>query len=151
LEDLRRRLDPRVAQSVPPHITIIYDDEAPDAGLLHDRLREACPDFAPLALQLGGVAAFAPPAAGLYVAAQADATFDALRARVLRPPFAPRGPAVRPHVTLLHPRSVADAPADWQCHAGSSPCWRAIVREVTVIQSDGGPWRVRATIPLGRS
>jgi 2'-5' RNA ligase len=149
LEDLRRRLDPRMAESVPPHITIIYDDEAPDAGLLQDRLREAGADFALVALHLGGVAAFAPPASGLYVAVKADPAFDALRARVLRPPFAARGPAVRPHVTLLHPKNVADAPADWRCHAGSSVNWRTLVREVTVIQSDGGPWRVLARIKLG--
>jgi len=151
LADLRFRLDPRMARNAPPHVTIIYDDEAPDAALLQDRLREACSDFGPIALQLGGVDAFAPPAAGLYVATEADPIFDALRARVLALPFAGRGPAVRPHVTLLHPRSVADAPADWRDHAGSAIPFHAVVREVTIIQSEGGPWSVRARIPLGRS
>ncbi len=41
LVELRRHLDPRMARSIPPHLTMIYDDEAPEAGLLRDRLREA--------------------------------------------------------------------------------------------------------------
>ncbi len=149
LVTLRRALDPRMASRVPPHATIIYDDEAPDAGLLMDRLAGACGDLAPVTLTLSVVKMFSPPAAGLYAATEAGPSFVALRARVLTPPFVTRGPAVLPHVTLLHPRSVADAPADWRSHAGSAIPWVTTVREVAVIESDGGPWNVRARIPLG--
>jgi hypothetical protein len=149
LAALRRRLDPRMAQCIAPHVTMIYDDEAPDAGLLLERLRVACADLAPIALWLGCVEMFAAPAAGLYVATRASTAFEMLRSRVLRPPFAPRGKMVRPHVTLLHPRSVGAAPADWRACAGLSIDWASTVNEVTVIQSDGGAWTVVARFPLG--
>jgi 2'-5' RNA ligase len=144
--ELRRHLDPRVARLIPPHVTIVYDDEAPDAGLLVDRLQEACADLAPITLTLSHIKAFGAPSAGLYVAAEASPSFEMLRAWVLRPPFARRGSEVHAHITLLHPKSVADAPADWQCHIGAAIDWTTTVHEVIVIQSNGGPWSEHARL-----
>ncbi len=136
-----------MAASIPPHVTLVYDDEAPDAALLLDRLCEVCATIPPVALQLGSVQAFEAPDAGLYVATEAGPSFALLRAQVLTPPFAPRR-AVRPHVTLLHPRSIAGAPADWRTQVGTSIAQTTIIREVTLLRSDGGTWRVQAEIPL---
>lgn len=144
LADLRRRLDPAQAARILPHVTVIYDDEAPDAGLLRDRLSQVCACLPPVTLTLSGITMFSPPDAGLYAVVEADPTFAALRARVLTPPFAPRSPGVRPHVTLLHPRSVADAPADWRSYAATPVHGTTTVRDVAIIESSGGPWSVRA-------
>jgi 2'-5' RNA ligase len=148
LVELRRALDPRMAGRIAPHVTAIYDDEAPDPDLLMERLRVVCADLPPVDLRLGCVEAFAPPGGGLFVSTEAGAAFATLRALVLTPPFAARR-AVRPHVTLLHPRSVADAPADWRSHVGCAFGWETTVREVAIMESDGGCWRVKARISFG--
>lgn len=150
LEDLRRSLDPQTAARIPPHVTAIYDDEASEPDLMVHRLRDACARLPPIQLDLGEVASFEAPNEGLYVTATAGASFVELRSQVLRPPFAPRGASMRPHVTILHPRSVAASTVDWRSYIGTKIGWCAVAREVKVIEYDGRVWRVLTSIPLAQ-
>ena len=42
LDDLHRFLDPDAAARIAPHVTAIFDDEAPTPDLMVHRLREVC-------------------------------------------------------------------------------------------------------------
>jgi hypothetical protein len=106
LDDLRRSLDPQMARRIPPHVTAIYDDEAPEPDLMVHRLRGVCTKLPPIELHLEEVVRFESPNQGLYVTTTASTSFTTLRTQVLQPPFAPRSASMWPHVTILHPRSA---------------------------------------------
>ena len=148
LEDLRRSLDPQMAARIPPHVTAIYDDEAPAPDLMIHRLRDVCGGLLAIQLELREIVSFEPPSEGLYVVTTASASFAELRAQVLRPPFAPRNASMWPHVTILHPRSVATSAADWRSYIGSEIGRSTLVREIKVMEYDGSSWHIRASIPL---
>jgi hypothetical protein len=149
LDDLRRSLDPVMARRIPPHVTAIYDDEAPDPDLMIGRLEEVCTKLPPIVLHLDEVVGFEPPEEGLYVTSTASTSFTTLRTQVLRPPFAPRSASMWPHVTILHPRSAPACPANWRSYVGSTIGRSMIVvRKVSVVEYVGKSWRVRRSFPF---
>ena len=104
-----------MGSSIPPHVTVVYDDEAPDAGLLIDRLRETRRAVAPIMPELRSIEAFDPPAAGRYVAAEADARRTLLR----HMPFARR--SIRHGLRRVGRGFFITPNADYAAHfAGSS-------------------------------
>lgn len=113
IDALRMRWNPEVATGNPAHVTVVYHDEAPDPDLLRARLADACRVIAPFLLELGAVSRFAEPAAGAFLTV-ADPTggVEALRRRVLAPPFAARA-RFGLHVTLLHPAQGARLAEAW--------------------------------------
>jgi len=147
LDDLRRSLDPQMARRIPPHVTAIYDDEAPDPDLMIRRLRAVCSKLPPIELHLDKIVGFEPPEQGLYVTTAASTSFTNLRTQVLRPPFAPRSASMWPHVTILHPRSAPACTVNWRSYIGSTIGRSMIVvRKVSVLEYVGETWRVRASI-----
>jgi hypothetical protein len=149
LDDLRRSLDPEMARRIPPHVTAIYDDEAPDPDLMLCRLEAVCTKLPPIVLHLGEVVAFEPPEQGLYVATTASTSFTNLRTQVLQPPFVARGASMWPHVTILHPRSAPACIANWRSYVGSTIGRSMIVvRKVSVVEYVGDTWRVRRSFPF---
>jgi len=112
LDDLRRSLDPQMARRIPPHVTAIYDDEAPEPDLMVHRLRGVCTKLPPIELHLEEVVGFESPNQGLYVTTTASTSFTKLRTQVLQPSFAPRSASMWPHLTILHPRSAPACAVD---------------------------------------
>jgi hypothetical protein len=148
LEALRQSLDPAMAARIAPHVTAIYDDEAPEPALMLKRLSEICRTMRPLKVRLSRIVAFEAPSEGLYVDADMGVGFSDLRAYVLRPPFAPRGPLMYPHLTILHPRSAATCGLDWRSHIDAPVDCSTLVCEISVIELGGTAWNQRATIPF---
>lgn len=102
-DPIRRRWSPLHARGNPAHVTLAYQDEAPDPHLLRERLRHEAVRTACFVLAVGRVRRFALPAAGAYLeVADPGGHVSGFRARLLAPPFAPRE-RYAPHVTLVHP------------------------------------------------
>ncbi len=103
VDQLRATWNPEKALGNPAHVTVAYQDEAPDAALLTKRLREAATRTPPFRLIVGTAARFAEPTRGAFLTV-ADPTggVAALRDQILAPPFSRRC-GFGLHVTLLHP------------------------------------------------
>lgn len=145
VEAVRRALDPIQAALIPAHVTCCREDELADLDDATLAARLATPELAPLALEFGRARSFAGHGVLLPCVA-GDAAFRALRARLL-------GPGARPaeaHVTLAHPRNPR-APGNLPGAAAGLPlplaCTFASVARIA--QSNGAPWRVLATHPIG--
>ena len=147
LDTLREQVDPEFAALVPAHVTLVYDDEAPDSGLLMHRLEGACPKVPTIELSFQMVRAFLPPDDGLYVETQATRGYLELREAVLAPPFKARGHVV-PHVTILHPRRIAHAKGDWRTLAGTPIAKKATISRVSLLLWDGKIWRLGSEFAL---
>jgi 2'-5' RNA ligase len=148
VESLRAELDPRMAALIPAHVTVVYDDEAPDPDLLADGLRDAGREAPPIELRLATVAAFEPPDEGLYVATKASDGLARLRVAVLRPPFMVTRSGFWPHVTVLNPRSVEACEEDWRSLIGREVGVSVTVSEVALVEFRDGRWLVREAIGL---
>jgi hypothetical protein len=61
-------VEPGACDWKPSHITVIYQDEAPDAVLLADRLRVVAGRTRPFRLKFGSVMRFPEPVRGAFVA-----------------------------------------------------------------------------------
>lgn len=124
IDALREKWGPEKAVGNPAHVTIAYHDEATDFGLLAERLRAAADAVPPFPLTLGPPARFPDPVRGAFLAVE-DPTggVDALRSRLLAPPFTRRS-RFGLHVTLLHPDQGDRMEAAWPelsaCPTGGS-------------------------------
>ena len=139
VDAVRSRVDPEQFRLIPAHVTLCRDDELGDWLAIRARLDALGPLLVELEL---GAPLRLPDGCVLLPVTGSTETFDALRARLLA--GSPR--ALRPHVTLLHPRHAQgkeerlDTTRDWDLPA------RVLLREVSWIeQVDGGPWRVLDT------
>ncbi len=118
--DLRRHVDrlravwnPEKALGNPAHITVAYQDEAPDSALLAARFRWAVVRMPPFRLVVGTAQRFAEPTLGAFLAvADPSGGVAALRALVLAPPFTQRS-RFGLHVTLLHPEQGERLEVAW--------------------------------------
>jgi 2'-5' RNA ligase len=146
--DLRRSLDPEMSSTMGPHVTIIYDDEAPDADLLSKRLISICRTTAPIDLHLEVIKPFQPKETGLYVSVKANASFFAIRSKALAPPFRSRHGSFEPHVTILHPKSRINDRVNWMQHIGTPIRVSLTIQEISVVSYDGSKWNKVAAIPL---
>ena len=70
IEAARREWDPDMANRIAAHVTLVYPQEAPNAELLIERVREASACLGPLRLRLGDVAVFERPEDGVYVSVE---------------------------------------------------------------------------------
>jgi hypothetical protein len=95
------------------------------------------------------MACFERPERGVYIeVADIDSGFDALRERVLRPPF--QRTAFTPHVTLVHPRTSNRGRELWECGRYQWTNQEFTAREVSITGFDGARWVVLTTLALGR-
>jgi 2'-5' RNA ligase len=149
LKRLRDELDPEFARRIPPHVTLIYDDEASDIDLLIRRLRTASANARPVNLSLSLMARFQSPNDGLYIVTTASAEFQSIRHQVLKPPFSSRGPLLKPHITIVHPSRVSNISAAWQNYIGAAVHQSTSVASITIVEWDGSTWLSKDEIPLG--
>jgi 2'-5' RNA ligase len=140
IDAARVRWNPEIATGNPAHVTIVYDDEAPDPTLLRARLERACRSVAPFPLRLGAVRRFEPPVIGAFLVV-ADATdgIAKLRAHVLESPFRARE-RFGLHVTLLHPAQGDRLGEAWPAlsslsDAGSFPAERVDVVAAAAVET----------------
>jgi GNAT superfamily N-acetyltransferase len=149
IEAVRRRWDPAMAAQIAAHVTLVYPREAPAAGLLVERLRQASPATPPFRLRLGDLGHDGGPDGAYLRVEDLDGGYAALRGRVLGPPFQPE--AFPAHLTLLHPRTsrqareFRDARRDWPHRAEFT------VLEVVLTAFDGSGWVVVERFALGRA
>jgi hypothetical protein len=138
LDELRRRWDPVMASQIGAHVTVAYPHEVPDLAVMIDRVRSAALTTPSFTLQLGSVVHDGDPRNGIFV--EVDDT-DAGWAR-LRSLIAGRAAdeAIRPHLTLVHPRTSALGSAAWNA-LRDLDCRRTIdVMAVAVTAFDGDRW-----------
>lgn len=148
IEAIRREWDPTMAARIAAHVTVAYPQEAPRTDLLIERVREASRKIPPFRLVLGGIGCFARPEDGVYVGVEdVDGGYARLREEVLRPPV--QGSSIRPHVTLIHPRTSGRGREFWDSRGHQRPEQRFTVEEVTITAFDGVSWVVLETFSLG--
>jgi hypothetical protein len=118
---LRHRWDPAMAAGVPPHVTVVYPDEHVDLG--------AVGATAPFRLELGQVVAEGGGAGGVFVEVRdVDGGWTALRQRVVRSGRR----QVRPHITIVHPRTSDRGPVAWAALRGTRCSATLAVTEVAL-------------------
>lgn len=151
IDAARVRWNPEIATGNPAHVTIVYDDEAPDPTLLRERLERACRSVAPFALHLGDVRRFEPPVIGAFVAV-ADPTdgIAQLRARVLEAPFRARE-RFGLHVTLLHPALGDRLAQAWPALSSLSDAGSFVAERVDVVATARIETKTLASFELTRS
>lgn len=113
IDPIRRRFSPAHARGNPAHVTLAYQDEAPDPHLLRERLRLAAARTPRFELSIGRTKRFEPPVSGAYLDVVDPAGVVAgLRDRLLAPPFSPRARFAL-HVTIVHPAEAALLSEAW--------------------------------------
>jgi 2'-5' RNA ligase len=150
--DVRREIDrlrvawnPERAAGNPAHITVAYQDEAPDPALLAERVRLAAARTGRFRLEVGPAGRFPPPVRGAFLAvADTSGRVAALRDGVLAPPFT-RRERFGLHVTLLHPDQGERLEAAWPAFAALPPTGAFEVTEVEMVGPDNA---VMAVFPL---
>lgn len=110
---LRRHWDPVMAAGVPPHITVVYPEEADNFDDLVERARRVIPGFGPFEVRLGRSTTIDAGVGGVFIEVEDDAdAIRSLRDRVLQSPVAPV--SLGPHLTIAHPRTSSNGPACWR-------------------------------------
>jgi 2'-5' RNA ligase len=147
IEAVRRRWDPVMAAQIEAHVTLVYPREAPDVGLLLERLADACAGTRPFALRLGELGCFGRPEGGVYVGVEdPDGACGRLRAAVLRSPF--QSVSFPLHVTLVHPRTSPRGRELWERGEPLAFAGEFAVDQVAVTAFDGAAWRAVARFAL---
>lgn len=145
IDQLRARWNPERAAGNPAHVTVAYDDEAPEAALLIERVRAAAARTAPFRLELGAAARFPPPSPGAFLAVtDPTGAVEAIRQVLLAPPFA-RRERFGLHVTLLHPDQGMRLEAAWPDVTRLSPPGAFLVTQLDVVGADNS---IVAVAPL---
>lgn len=155
--DVRRDIDhsrliwnPERATGNPAHLTVAYQDEAPDPALLAQRLRRVAAQTVPFLLTIGPVARFPGPAGGAFLTvADPSGGVAAIRAALLAPPFAGRE-RFGLHVTLLHPDQGARTESAWAAFEGLPPVGGFEVTELQLVGPDNGVLVVFPLAPNAR-
>jgi hypothetical protein len=141
IEAVRRVWDPAMAAQIAAHVTLVYPQEAPEAGPLAERLGAVCAGTGRFRLRLGALAYFDRPDDGVYVGVQdGDGACRRIREAVLRPPF--RQLSFPLHVTLIHPRTSARGREFWEHGQHHLPVTEFPVDDVAITAFDGAKWVV---------
>ena len=147
IEAARREWDPDMANRIAAHVTLVYPQEAPNAELLIERVREASACLGPFRLRLGDVACFERPEDGVYVSVEdIDGGYRRMRDHVLRPPF--HHLALPAHVTLVHPQTSTRGREFWDRGAHQRQSLEFTAREIAVTAFDGLRWAALGTYGL---
>lgn len=145
IDRLRALWNPERATGNPAHLTVAYQDEAPDPVLLAERLRRVAAQTVPFLLMVGPVTRFPGPAGGAYLAVVDPCDrIAAIRAEVLAPPFT-RRERFGLHVTLLHPEQGSRTESAWLAFEGLSLVGGFEVTELQLVGPDNS---VLAVFPL---
>jgi len=142
IDELRRRWDPRMAERIESHLTVLYETPAP---LELDRLVSATP---PLRLRAREIERWTSEP-GIFVAVL-DPYDDLRRFRISA--LGIDDPAYRPHITLLHRDSVTSprqADEAWTALRGERLDADFVVTELVVYEEIGGGWREAARPRFG--
>jgi 2'-5' RNA ligase len=147
IEAARATWDPDMAKQIAAHITLAYPQEAPNAGLLVERIREASGGVGPFRLRLGDVGCFERPEDGVYIDVEdIDGGYRTMREQVLRPPF--HRLEFPPHVTIVHARTSRRAHEFWGRAAYRPQRQEFVAREIAITAFDGARWTALATYRL---
>ncbi|MBB5077456.1 2'-5' RNA ligase family protein [Nonomuraea endophytica] len=145
LERLRQVWDPRMADVVPAHVTLVYPEETLDESLLLERAESRFGEQPPFRLSLGGVFAMD---GGVFVRVlDVDGAWAGLRRLLLAPPMVPVD--FPPHVTIAHPRTSAQGA---RCHAalaGRELAGEFRVKEIQFTETGAGSFSVLRQFCLG--
>lgn len=118
---VRHRWDPVMAGGVPPHVTVMYPEEHGDL--------DGIAGATPFRLELGEVVAEDDGAGGVFVEVRdVEGGWAALRQRVVRTGRL----HVRPHVTIVHPRTSDRGAEAWSALRGTRFAGTIDVTEVAV-------------------
>jgi len=142
IDRLRQAWNPERATGNPAHITVVYQDEAPDPGVLAERLRLAAARIRPFPLAIGSLMRFPEPTRGAFLTV-ADPTQGVARLRelVLTSPFTRRS-RFGLHVTMLHPDQGFRLDSAWAAFEGLPQVGGFEVRELQLVGPDNGVLRV---------
>ena len=156
VRQMREELHPQLRHSA-AHVSILPPRylEAGESGIM-ETFAALCATESPFAVNLGGVATFAPVTPTVFLRVEAGA--DRMRCMHSRFGSSSLGgvddwPYV-PHLTILKttsldrvPLAQSTAEAQWAAYAGSRTAW---VRELTFVRENAGQtWVDLATFPLG--
>lgn len=147
VQEYRREYDPVMADRIPPHVTLVYPQEADDEELLLDRVAEAAAATTPFDLgpgdveksNLGGV---------WFTVVDPSGTWSNLRRSILGPPFEPY--PVTPHITVVHPRTSHRGPEALAAMNGTRVRGLCRVDEVVYAETGRRGTRVLERFPLSR-
>lgn len=151
VEAIRRRWDPEMTARVGPHVTLVHD--VTDVARADDLLASVAASAASLELTLTTTACWGTAPNGIYLGVDDDAgavraLHDALapieEPRWLRHPF-------RPHLTLVHGRTVDDdtAEAAWAALRDHKFGVRTWLDRISVIEMDDDGWTIVDEVELG--
>lgn len=151
VDEIRHRWDPLMAARIDAHLTLIHDVQ--DHGALGDTLVRAAATTPPFELTLTTTGCWGPAKWGIYLAVDDhDGGVWALH-EALAPIEDPRWlrGTFRPHVTLLHGRTVTEDAADaaWAELEHFVADQRVRIDEVCVVESHPGRWEVFDRFVLG--
>lgn len=150
VDEVRSTWDPEMARRIGAHVTLVHD--ASPLALTIERLRRAAVEVATFRLELGAAARWEPEEGGIYLEVRdVDGGIRALRDYVMVPPLGePDGTEYEPHVTIVHPRTVA--PARRRAAWDRLRFWQlervVVVDAVTVIIETPTGWDAVETIRL---
>ncbi len=150
VDEIRRRFDPVMAARIDAHITLVHD--VVDFELATELIARAAAR-APFAVHLTGAALWGPARYGVYLdVADPDGLLTALHA-ALRDVEAPGWARVeyRPHVTLVHGRSVTAEAAElaWSALDGFVAGWEAKLSSIEVIELVEPRWELVERVEMG--
>lgn len=142
VDEIRRRWDPVMAARIDAHLTVVHD--VTDLHQAHELVRAAAQQVKGFEVTLTATACWGPPAWGIYLGIEdhhggVRGLHDALAPiedpRWLRTPF-------RPHVTLVHGRTVTAERAEeaWAELVSFAAGWRARIEAVHLVESRPGGW-----------
>lgn len=147
VEDIRRRWDPRMAQVVAAHVTLVHQVDDPSAFL--QQLRSIATVTAPVQFTLTHAARWESPAGGIYVAVEDSSdAIAALRRSLLVTD--PPGITYTPHVTLVHPRTTLPdrARSAWSALRDVRVNQHVTVEDVALMQNGAQGWELVDRIRL---
>lgn len=113
LASLRHRFDPVMAAGVPPHTTVAYPEEFTDLDLLIERAKDITATTDPFTMHGTRFVTDGDQGQGGVFLELADpsGSWQHLRHHLLAPPFTPLD--VRPHLTMVHPRTSDRGTEAW--------------------------------------
>jgi hypothetical protein len=150
VDEVRSTWDPEMARGIAAHVTLVHDASPP--ALMIERLRRAAVDVAAFRLELGAAARWEADEGGIYLEVRdVDGGIRTLRECVMLPPLGePAVTEYEPHVTIVHPRTVA--PARRRAAWDRLRAWHlervVVIDAVTVIVETPTGWDAVATIYL---
>jgi 8-oxo-dGTP diphosphatase len=147
VEELRAAWDPAMAAQIAAHVTVLYPDEIAALEDLDRRLARAAAAVPPFRLRLDRIVGDEPAFSWVYIAVDdLDGGWAQLRELVLGPTTSV---ALRPHVTLVHPRTTNRGSAARNALEGRRFGTSFTVRELSVTAFDGRRWQAIRRVPLG--